>query len=429
MQAARWKIVLGGVGLLLWSLSAAPAQNLSPLGDVPDYHRLDAYQETITREEFVRALGTLYAPHGGWEALIRADAEAVVIRKTSVPLDDLYTLRFAADDAHRRPLPAAFWRPRAALPPTPPPADKPLAGVRIAIDPGHLGGRWARMEERYFRLGDTAPVMEGEMTLQVARRLAERLRGLGAERVDLVRDRTEPTTPLRPSDLVEQARFLLSERGVRSPPRLYDGPLDPNRPNAVLWNAENLFTRADIRARAARVNDTLRPDLVVCLHFNAEKWGDPAAPELVPRNHLHLLVNGCYEPEEIARDDVRFEMLLRLLERTGPEELAAAEPVAAALATATGLPPYQYTGANAVHVGGSPFVWARNLLANRLDGCPVVYCEPYVMNSPEVFARVQAGDYEGTRDFGGVQRKSLVREYADAVAEGLAEYYRARPAR
>ena len=56
----------------------------------------------------------------------------------------------------------------------------------------------------------------------------------------------------------------------------------------------------------------------------------------------------------------------------------------------------------------------------------MVYIEPYVMNSPEVFARVQAGDYDGTRPFGGVERKSIFREYADAVAEGLANYYRTR---
>ncbi len=319
--------------------------------------------------------------------------------------------------------------PRAALPAPSSPDGKPLAGVRIALDPGHLGGRWAKLEARWFQIGDSLPVMEGELTLQVARRLADRLRDLGAERADLVREATEPTTPLRPSDLADHARQTLLDQGVRNPPNLYDGPFDPQRGISILWNAEVLFTRADIRARARRVNDTLRPDLVVCLHFNAEAWGDPAAPKLVPGNHLHLLVNGCYEPDEIARDDVRFELLLRLLARTGPEELAAAGPVAAALASATGLPAYRYTGPNALHVGDSPFVWARNLLANRLYGCPVVYCEPYVMNSPEVFVRVQAGDYEGTRDFGGVPRKSIVREYADAVADGLAAYYRARGSR
>jgi len=55
----------------------------------------------------------------------------------------------------------------------------------------------------------------------------------------------------------------------------------------------------------------------------------------------------------------------------------------------------------------------------------VVYCEPYVMNSKDAFARIQAGDYKGTRSINGVERKSIFREYADAVADGLADYYKA----
>ena len=45
------------------------------------------------------------------------------------------------------------------------------------------------------------------------------------------------------------------------------------------------------------------------------------------------------------------------------------------------------------------------------------------MNSKDVFARIQAGDYEGMRNINGVERKSIFREYADSVAEGLVEYY------
>ena len=67
-------------------------------------------------------------------------------------------------------------------------------------------------------------------------------------------------------------------------------------------------------------------------------------------------------------------------------------------------------------VGGNPYVWARNLLANRLYRCPVVFLEPYVMNSQEVWERVQAGDYEGERVIAGSLRKSIYREYADALA-------------
>ena len=45
------------------------------------------------------------------------------------------------------------------------------------------------------------------------------------------------------------------------------------------------------------------------------------------------------------------------------------------------------------------------------------------MNSNDAFARIQAGDYEGMRNVNGVERKSIFREYADTVADGLVEYY------
>ena len=32
--------------------------------------------------------------------------------------------------------------------------------MKIAIDPGHLGGEWARMEERWYVIGDSKPVAD-----------------------------------------------------------------------------------------------------------------------------------------------------------------------------------------------------------------------------------------------------------------------------
>ena len=173
------------------------------------------------------------------------------------------------------------------------------------------------------------------------------------------------------------------------------------------------------------VNTKLHPDVVICLHFNAEGWGDPASPEFIANNHLHLLVNGSYLQTELEFDDERFEMIRRLLSRAYDEELPIADTVAVSMAKQTGLPPYQYpTTLTTTKVGSSGYVYARNLLATRMYRCPVVYCEPYVMNNREVFERIQAGDYDGMREINGVQRKSIFREYADSVADGLAEYYR-----
>ena len=87
------------------------------------------------------------------------------------------------------------------------------------------------------------------------------------------------------------------------------------------------------------------------------------------------------------------------------------------------LPAYQYTTDTVTKIGASGYVYARNLVATRLYQCPVVYFEPYVMNNAEVFARVQAGDYEGLQSINGVERPSIFREYADSVVAGLVEYY------
>jgi hypothetical protein len=107
------------------------------------------------------------------------------------------------------------------------------------------------------------------------------------------------------------------------------------------------------------------------------------------------------------------------------EELAVARPVVQALAGATGLPPFSYTTGNATRAGGNDYLWARNLLANRLFDCPVIYLEPYRMNHEETYARIQAGDYEGDREVAGKMRRSIFREYADAIVEGLRAYYSA----
>jgi hypothetical protein len=106
------------------------------------------------------------------------------------------------------------------------------------------------------------------------------------------------------------------------------------------------------------------------------------------------------------------------------EELPLADTIARAMARETGLPPYEYPTTDvATKVGTTGYVYARNLLATRLYRCPVVYCEPYVMNSHDAFARIQAGDYEGTRNINGIERKSIFREYADSVVDGLVDYY------
>ena len=124
----------------------------------------------------------------------------------------------------------------------------------------------------------------------------------------------------------------------------------------------------------------------------------------------------------------RAALVMKLLQGVHSEERGLAESVAAVFVEKTGMPPYLYDPAakNSRNVGGNPYLWARNLLANRLYRCPVVYFEPYVMNSIEDHARIQAGDYEGLREVAEKARPSIFRQYAECAALGLERYYRTK---
>ena len=407
-------LLFSAIPLALAVWNARPAKKLPTASDLalarltaaPDWSALNAYQHTILRSEFEALLTTTFTTGSTWRSLIDIDAQEARIHTGLPAPTDIFHLAFATAAGPASPAPR-YWRAARDLPPAPP--GKPLAGLRLAIDPGHIGGTWATMEERRFEVVSQPPVCEGDLTLLVARLLKPRLEALGA-RVSLVRDQAQPLTPLRPPDLLALAASLAPPNATASPQKL----------------AERLFYRtAEIHARAQFVNQSLKPDMVLCLHFNAENWGSSTKPIMVERSHLHLLLNGAYSDEELALADQRYALLVRLLQRCHDEEVAVGTSVATAMAAATGLPPFQYApnATNARPIPNKPYLWARNLLANRLYQCPVIFTEPYVMNSTTDYARIQAGDYEGLRRIAGQTRPSIFREYADTIATGLANHY------
>jgi N-acetylmuramoyl-L-alanine amidase len=404
-----------GIAALVAATHFARGENMSPVADSPDWNEISALNGTITRAEFVSLLDGVYAPRNAAAGLIDVREDRLSVVRAYGEAERI-ELKFAADESTRKQAPRS-WRSRAEIGPAP--AGRPLLGMRIALDPGHIGGPWARMEGRWFQLGDSRPVMEGSLALATAEHLGRKLTALGAE-VLWVRRETAPTTEQRPSDFFPLARSVLAAQGNANPTIVYESFDQPGRGNTLQFQAELFFYRmSEIRARARKVNTELKPDLALCLHFNAESWGKDAEPRFAPGNHFHILVNGCYGASELKFDDQRHDLLVRLLGGGTREEQRIAMHVARVFAGKTALPPFVYRGSSAKQVGESPYVWARNLLANRLYRCPVVYLEPYVMNSRETWERVQAGDYEGKRLVAGSMRPSLVREYADAVAEGV----------
>lgn len=373
---------------------------LSALGQAPDWSELEAYQRSITRSDFEHLLSTVFCARNGWKHWIAIDED----KATIVTHRDTYEIQFAPIN---RSLPEArYWRFAHELGPAP--VGRPLHGLHVALDPGHLGGRWAKMEARWLSVDGKPPICEGDMTLFVAELMMQRLESLGAH-VSLVRRDTEPLTDLRPEDLMDQAREA-----------------HPDDEAAAMRLAERWFYRtAEIQARALKVNQDIKPDLVLALHFNAEFWGDPSAPQLMDHSHVHMLVHGGYGDDELALEDQRQAMLLKLLSRGHPEEVGIAKSIMDVFTEVTGLPAFQYPEQNryVCDVAESDGVWARNLLANRLYDCPVVYLEPYLMNSKRDYPRMLAGDYVGLREVDGRQQISIFREYAESAVAGLVRFY------
>jgi N-acetylmuramoyl-L-alanine amidase len=229
---------------------------------------------------------------------------------------------------------------------------------RIALDPGHIGGEWAQFEDRHFTHGPGKPIEEATLNLTVARLLKARLESAGRT-VFLTKNDFQPVTDKRPPD-----------------------------------------ARSDIAARARLVNTEFKPDLTVCIHFNATSRG------LVDDNRLTVFVHGNYLPAEVADDEQKFCLLSKLLERSHSTELDVADAVARSLARATGLEPLP-PSENAAPVNGHPYLLLRNLGANRQIRGPVIYLEPYFMNNRTVWQRLQRGD------------GSIFRVYADAVADAI----------
>lgn len=404
--------------------AAVPGSTQSPLADRPDWKKLAAFSRALTREEFEAAFKDFYSDGSAFPAPWTLESDGVSVNTGDLAKPSV-RIAFRNTNEPAPPL-RRYWRTVNELPPR---GKRPLlSDVHIAIDPGHIGGSYAKIEERLLSFSPGEAVQEGDLTLLAAQIMKPRLQALGAH-VTLVREQPAPVTEMRPDDFKSLASKILQDAGVQSPKETYDGIAGDEKVLTVQWQSEKLFYRvSEIRARAKRVNEVIKPDLVVCLHLNAEAWGDATTPQFSPMNHLHVLVNGCYPPQELALDDVRFEMLERLLSRMHEIELPLAESVARSMAEATSLPPYVYTTPNARRVGSNHHVYARNLLANRLYRCPVVYVEPFVMNHQDTYHRLLLGHYVGRTLLNGRLQRSAIEDYARGIVDGLVSYYKSRRA-
>ena len=302
---------------------------------------------------------------------------------------------------------------------------KPLLGLRVVIEPADIGGEWGSMEDRSTLYPGFGWIQEGDLNLQVSKILSEKLKELGAQ-IFVTRATADPVCHLSVEEVQHVVPQVLAHRsGILS--KTFHSRTQNVRQSSPIYQkivAEVLLTKnLEARARAEKTRDAIHPDITIVIQFDATAARHRDSLPKINRNIL--FVSGAYTSKEITSDPrQRIRLLTKLLQNVTPTEIKVALSISNHLVEATGFPPVLYGNSRTTRsITGNPYVVARNLLLSREHDGPVVVTEPYFMNQPETLQRLLAGDYEGTRAIAGKERVSIYREYADAVANGLAEAY------
>jgi N-acetylmuramoyl-L-alanine amidase len=397
----------------------------SPRYPTPNpWFTLDLYQGTITRQQFEQKLHTLYDPFGVFPAYLDInDSRVIVYPSSKERREPQFTLNFAPP-GQPQPPPRWFRTPEEFRAESRP-LDKPLTGLRVAIDPGHIGGPWAQMEERSTRYHGSAPVQEGDLNLITGRILKQELTDLGAS-VFVVRDSTDPVTPYRPDDMLPEARAMLLAHASHSTKLR---ALPPDKLNLLFGSrvtdlAQFLFYRcSEILERGNRIRNNFVPDITITLYIDATPGSGRG--RLTAGNANIFFVHGSYTRAEMADPEMQRRCVYKMVEGSSPIETEVAADIANIFAARTGLGPVKYGDSATTRkvLDDNAYVVARNLAANREYDGPVVCTEPYFMNNRVVYQRLLAGDYDGQRVFDGKPSSSIFREYADCVTQGLVKAY------
>lgn len=388
-----------------------------------DWKSLEHYNGTLTRAQFESRLKVTFDPFHGLGAFMSVTDQGVTVY--SSPRHDekpLARIEFARSSSTTQTSNPSFRAPGIFHTG---PLSRPLSGLRVAIEPADIGGRWGPMEDRSCVYRGYGRIQEGDLNLLVARALRARLRELGAK-VAVTRDEASPVSQLSLSDVASIVPEVLAHRAFLLPAAFHSRARNVSPSSSVYRSiaAEILLTKnLEARARAEKMRRAGDFDLTIVLQFDATPASCHAGLTDINRNIF--FIGGAYTPQELASDArQRWKLLTKLLQNVTPTESRVAVNIARRFTAATGFPPVLYGDtATTRAVAGNSYVVARNLALNRENDGPVVVTEPYFMNQPVTIQRLLAGDFKGRKVVAGRMRTSIYHEYADAVSAGILDSY------
>ncbi|MCP5506319.1 MAG: N-acetylmuramoyl-L-alanine amidase [Chlamydiales bacterium] len=343
-----------------------------------DFHDFDRYQNHYTAEEIRGKLEKYLEKDPSIREFYQLTPKALSIGKKGSP-DYVLTLR---DD----PLAGSFGKQR----------KRSLKGLRVALDPGHLGGEYAELEKRCIKvLG--IHLHEGDMAYLTALKLKELLEKEGAR--------------------VMITRPGFGEGALGESFKTWETKQKPasEKTKFIRYNREDLY------ARAEKIN-AFHPDLTLILHYNSEYSEEDETIPLIDENYAVVFIPGAFSDHELDRERDRYEFLRLLVTETMEQSFKLSRKVAERFAKDLGVPLIDHAKLSPKLEPYSLLlergVYARNLILTRLIQSPVCYGEPLLQNHRKEAERLSVNDGE----IQGVRCSKRLEEVARAYFEGIKAY-------
>jgi N-acetylmuramoyl-L-alanine amidase len=309
---------------------------------------------------------------------------------------------------------------------------KPLAGYRIAIDPGHIANDTiiGKLEEKFISMNVPAGTdsmhvafAEGQLTWQTAVLLAARLREAGAE-VIFTRNGPGMTAfgktfeQWKQDDYPRTLDSLLKEDpGNQNLKDIRSGKLKGDR--AVF---RFVFRDAELRKRAEIIN-AFQPHLTVAIHYNVDESNSPWSRP-TNKNFCMLFVPGAFQEGELSDSEKRFDFLRLLLLNDIGQSVAVSTSVGAQFTARLNVKAANASDAGYLRTSckktGVQGIYARNLSMTRLVHGPIVFGETLYQDNVNEAAALS--NMSITDRISGQQTSKRVMQVADAYFEGILQW-------
>lgn len=294
-------------------------------------------------------------------------------------------------------------------------AQKPLKGLRVALDPGHIAGNlaMAKKERKFVDItlanGKRISFFESELAWYTCKVLADMLEQKGAK-VMLTRKRFD----LMALDSTYQQVFAnYQKQQAKAGIKIKD---------SQQWQLFfKKFRKADFNARVDKINE-FKPHLTMIVHYNVDganaPWSKPT-----PNNNCMAFVAGSFMKNELSKPEHRFNFLRLLLSKDIESSVDFSKVILNKVANQLKVPvlpkqnkqPFINRACMPTHVKG---VYARNLSMARKVYGTLCFIEPLYQENTQELAKLGKRDY----DFKGVKISKRVVEVAQAYYDGIVTY-------